>query len=257
MVLEKCFKQIVAVRVQGPSTNAWAGTISFSTDAHKTYVAAQCTSCLHHDDHHHFSGPLMKDYISANDHHNHHTNTGTRLPQIVVGSDADDGNMASAACLNGKTCAIQIPDAMFQFMGKGLCTDRNGRHTHLHFSAATGSRAWCAAHCQGRAACVGYSYCMHRVCEGQCVLHGNTLLSSTDVASVTLPERIDTELKSRLWMAKPGTPPLNHAATPLSTYIIDVSYVAVSHPGTSVFFHTHTYRKILRMMRMMIKSFLA
>ena len=82
IVLEKCYTEIHAVRVQGPHINAWSGSVSFSSDGGVTYTAGQCGTCTN----------------------------GTGTAQLSVDANNDSAVTAAAACLSSKTCSIQVPD---------------------------------------------------------------------------------------------------------------------------------------------------
>ena len=73
--------------MKGPDNDAWAGFVSLSTDGGKAYSAGQCLSCK--------------------------KGTGT-LNQIVVDGDGNSGEQATATCLGGATCGIQLLGKIIQ-----------------------------------------------------------------------------------------------------------------------------------------------
>jgi hypothetical protein len=77
-VVDKCYAEVVSVQVQNPSTNAWTGSVQYSTDSGTTYVPMVCTTCT----------------------------GGSDTTTIVVDGDTHGGAQASTQCLGGNACTI-------------------------------------------------------------------------------------------------------------------------------------------------------
>jgi len=85
-VVQACFENPVSsVQVKGPTNNAWAGVIKYSTDGWETYSPMMCASGCEGDKH--------------------------GIDSIVVDGDNDGKGMAATRCLSGSTCTIQAAPA--------------------------------------------------------------------------------------------------------------------------------------------------
>ena len=78
VVLDVCYPRVRSLRIRNTHTNAWAGSISVSTDGRRTYTAAECPSCP----------------------------GGLGAAQIVVDANIDGVTLAQKTCLAGAYCTI-------------------------------------------------------------------------------------------------------------------------------------------------------
>ena len=80
VVLDKCYDNLVGVRVENTNGDAWTGSVLFSRGPTKVFEAGECRTCT--------------------------TNGGT----AVISVDGDPGNsQAETTCFGGRQCAISPP----------------------------------------------------------------------------------------------------------------------------------------------------
>ncbi|KAL7554862.1 hypothetical protein ACHAWF_018423 [Thalassiosira exigua] len=98
VVLDKCYGEIVGVKIQGHTNNAWAGSVLLSTDNKASYHPMTCPDC-----------------------------TGaTTTESIAVDSNSDGGYMGAAQCVNGQTCELTVQQAQTGSMVRSYaCKDED------------------------------------------------------------------------------------------------------------------------------------
>ena len=84
VVVDKCFVSLDKIEVRNPTSNAWIGTVSVSSDGGASYSPLlDCPTCV---------------------------NKGSRSG--VIGVDGNDDPFAKIACINGATCELLLQSGL-------------------------------------------------------------------------------------------------------------------------------------------------
>ena len=79
-VLDACYPTALDIVVRAPTTDAWTGSISLSTDAGASYRPGICSNCT----------------------------VGSDTSQVVVDGNGDGWDHAATRCLDGRLCGIRL-----------------------------------------------------------------------------------------------------------------------------------------------------
>lgn len=145
MVLDRCFygRTALSVRVRGPSSNAWAGMVTFGSLA-----IVPCLNCSQEGD-----------------------GVGS---SVVVDGDRNGGRLASRACLDGKTCVLGYVDfpykhSAYKYLdaGQGKCMSGDRQEAlHSQIDIGGGSTS-CQELCDADWKCGAY----YQTDQSQCFLY--------------------------------------------------------------------------------------
>lgn len=81
-VLDKCYNDVLGVKIQGPTNNSWGGDIYISSDGGQSYAPMHCSTC---------------------------SGTTTVATSIYVDGNADQSHFGTTQCVNGNICLLPLP----------------------------------------------------------------------------------------------------------------------------------------------------